>query len=771
MTQEELIPFVLEEKKRKETERAKQRELDDEMRRTARRELEEQANENKRFAEQRRMTFEEERRKLEHQVSLAQERQEVKKAPLSKAEAGRVIEQELEEQRIREELTRIEIEKIKEKERAEMEKQKLKHTKKDEHPSAFQNKDLLQKPIFDEKTDFKDGGDFDGLRISTKRGSVIDLSEGDGGVKDELDKRPVENRPVQKPVYGHPQPQPQAQSQTQPVIRRTKDTTKAAVNRKAENRKSFVELEIERQKAREEEARKEAEVARRIQAKKHMESNKSVEMRSEETKLKEHSPRETCQTNGVGGKTPSVKKQTNVETIIPQTNTTNVESPPTDEVDAKQPMQNETDSSESELKKAEDEEARRKRQEEKELFRKMQEEEKRRREAQKADLDKIRKEVDQKEAEEMMRLKLLKEEEKKKQREHERRLAEERHKDHTERQQGYEQEAVSRKTAFAAHKLILEQRVLKALEESKQENALSRRRASSFDHPTEGLDQDEPATKAEANEEYTSAGVKLRKANFERSGAKNDSKEDWRKKRYSLNIEHTRRLNPSPEDGPLRNSQPGSVGKKAPFSADDLFGKGAQAQIEREEELLRRVGGKVPANEGKLSKAKSVGDLSLKKGQSDDRNSNNVLRRVSFNGDNTDSVDGLPTFSDSRIQKELEEQRMREEVVKKETAEREKKHRLEEEKKKIVEVPAGKKETSLNEIKRNPLPSKIQVNKLECHNVIFYVGAQFFMKLLEKQNGRHAVFSPTEMRAKKICVIFQMADMVRENCHCVTTNL
>ena len=717
LTQEELIPFVLEEKKRKDEERAKQRELDDEMREKARRELDEQKEESKRIAEQRRVTFEEERRKLEHQVSLAQERQEVKKAPLSKTEAGRVIEQELEEQRIREELTRIEIEKIKEKERAEMEKQKLKHTKKDEHPSAFQNKDLVQKPIFDEKKDFLDGGDFEGLRISAKRGSVIDLSEIDGGVSGEVDKRPV-----QKPVFSQPQaprqPQAQPQSQTQPVIRRTKDTTKAAVNRKSENRKSFVELEIERQKAREEEARKEAEVARRIQEKKQVENNKGGEMRSDEIKAKERSPRETFQGNGLSGKTPPMKTQTKLETVVPQTNTAKVESPPMDEVDAKERMQNKADGIEAQLKKAQDEEVRRKRQEEKELFRQMQEEERRRREAQKADLDKIRREVDQKEAEELMRLKLLKEEEKRKQREHEQRLAQERHKDSIERQQGHEQEVASRKTAFAAHKLILEQRVLKALEESKQEN-LSKRRASSFEHRTEGFDQDEPASKSEGNEEYTSAGVKLRKATFEKAGARKDSKEELRQKRYSLNIEHTRRLNASPQDGPLRNSQPGSVGKKAPFSADDMFGKGAQAQIEREEELLRRVGGKVHAKEGKLSKAKSVGDLSLKKGQNGDRSSFNVLRRVSFNGDQTDAVDSFPSFSDSRIQKELEEQRMREEVVKKETTEREKKHRFEEEKKKTVEVPATKKETSLNEIKRNPLPSKIQVNKLECFSVIF----------------------------------------------------
>ena len=52
---------------------------------------------------------------------------------------------------------------------------------------------------------------------------------------------------------------------------------------------------------------------------------------------------------------------------------------------------------------------------------------------------------------------------------------------------------------------------------------------------------------------------------------------------------------------------------------------------------------------------------------------------------------------------------MREEIVKQEVLEREKRHRLEEEKKKTVEVSAGKKEMSLNDIKRNPLPNKIQV--------------------------------------------------------------
>ena len=714
LTQDELIPFVMEEKKRKDEERAKQRELDDEMRRKAREELNKQDEENKKIAEGRKAKFEEERQKLEKQTALAQEKQEPKKAPLSRTEAGRMIEEELEKQRIREELTRIEIEKIKEKEKFEMEKQKSKHAKKEEHPSAFHNKELVQKPIFDEKKDFLDGGDIQGTRISSKRGSVIDLSEGDVSVRNEVKKIPVENRPVQEPVYTQPQlqrqPQAQSQPQPQPVIRRAKESGKVAVSRKAENRKSFVELDIERQKEREEEARREAEIARRIHAKKQTDNNsKDVEVRREESKTKE----DRSATNGVGEKTPAVEKQPELETVVRQTNTAIVESPPVDQVDAKQRAENGAENGESQARKAEEEEERRKREEEKARFRQMQEEERKRREAHKADLERIRKEVDRKEAEEMMRVKLAKEEEKKKQREAERRKAEERDKDNVERQKGLEKEKESRKTAFAAHKLILEQRVLKALEESKQENTVPRRRASSFESPTEGFDLDEPIPKAaEGNEEFANGGVKLRKANFENAAARKDSKEELRKKRYSLNLEQSRRPVTSAEDASSRSKYPGSVGKKerASHYADDVFDKGTRAQMEREEDLLRRVGWKTHSNEGKLSKAKSLGDLSLKKGQNNDQSTRPVLRRVSLNRGDTDAVDGFPSFSDSRIQKELEEQRMREEVVKKEITEREKRHRHEEEKKKAVEIASGKKETSLNEIKRNPLPNKIQVS-------------------------------------------------------------
>lgn len=727
LSQEELIPFLMEEKKRKEEERAKQREIDEEMLKKARQEVYKQETESRKAAEQRKNTFQEERKRLEQQMSLAQEGQGQKKAPLSRSEAGRIIEEELEQQRMREELNRIEIEKIKEKERLEIEKQKLIHAKKEEHPSAFQTKGQIQTAVFDDKLDAPDGGNFQGVRFSSKRGSVIDLSE-EGGVSGPI-KGAIENRPLQEPVFAprpappQSQPQVQYQPQHQPVIRRSKDGAKPVTGRNPEYRKSIVELEIERQREREEEARREAEIARRVQS-----ANQGPQNKSEEIKSKDEHSRQVAESNAVAAKVPSVKKQTKKfekkseafkatgqgpknpvsggstgktsgfqtrngeESFVQQAKSTVVASSPVDEIDAfRQQVAN---GSGSEVNGLETEEER-KRREEKELFRLEQEEEKRRREAQRQDLERIRKEVDLKEAEEMLRVKLAKEEEKKKQRETERKLAEERQKDHAETLKRYENDATSRKTAFAAHKLILEQRVLKALEESKQESTVPKRRASSFDRPSEEFEQG--GSLGSERDEFSSGGVTLRKANFEKNGVRKDSKEELRKKRYSLNLHHTRRGINSLEDTSLGKDR---VTMEA---ADDVIVGRLKSQADV------NTGGE-QASEGKLSKAKSVGDLSFKKGtKNDEARSYPVLRRVSFTPDQTDSVDGVPSFSDSRIQKELEEQRLREEIVKQEVLEREKRHRLEEEKKKTVEVSAGKKEMSLNDIKRNPLPSKIQV--------------------------------------------------------------
>ena len=127
-------------------------------------------------------------------------------------------------------------------------------------PSAFQTKGQIQTAIFDEKLDAPDGGNLQGVRFSSKRGSVIDLSE-EEGVRCPV-KGAIDNRPLQEPVFvprpAPPQSQPQVQSQPhhQPVIRRPKDGAKPATGRNSEYRKSIVELEIERQREREEEARR-----------------------------------------------------------------------------------------------------------------------------------------------------------------------------------------------------------------------------------------------------------------------------------------------------------------------------------------------------------------------------------------------------------------------------------------------------------------------------------------------------------------------------------
>lgn len=712
LTQEELIPLVLAEKKRKEEERAKQREFNEELQRKAREEMKKLDEESQRNAEQRKTTFEEERRKLEYQMSLAQEGQEQKKVPVTRLEAGRIIERELEEQRLREDLTRIETERMKEKERVELAKQKFKSAKKDQHPSAFQSTDLIQTPIFDEKGDYVDKRDIQGVRISTKRGSVVDLIESD--VSFESIKPSEESVSHSEPFEIASQPQPLAQSHHQPVIRRAKDGGKPALNRLRENRKSIVELEIERQREREEETRKEAELARRIHAKQ-QEDGKGLSKMSEETKPNDK--KSSVKPPSVQRKTEKFEKKSEElkakefrpkskpEKSVPCVKNSELQPQIKEETISQSKMemimatssvgggidavkQRNENGAESSLK-IDETEAEGKRKEEKELFRQMQEEERRRREAQRLDLQRIRKEVDRKEAEELMRAKVAKEEEKKKQRDVERKMAEEREKDKEEMEEMQKQDMVSRRTAFAAHKLILEQRVLKALEESSQESTLAKRRASSFDDQTDFQLQGDTRC-SETPEGFDSGGVKLRKSTFEKNGGTKESKEDMRKKRFSLNLDSARR----------------GMKERVPCAIDGVAVNESQAQDIR--------GGKKVSNEGGFVKAKSLGNLSLKTdGRNDDLGSHPVLNKVSSNRDETDSVDGaLPSFSDCRIQRELEEQRMREATVKQEVKEREKWHRLEEGKKKTSEPSvAGKKEMSLSDIRRNPLPSKIQVKK------------------------------------------------------------
>ncbi|XP_015747675.1 PREDICTED: trichohyalin-like [Acropora digitifera] len=716
-TQENLIPIILEEKKQKDEERAKHKELNEELRRKAREELHKLDEETIRNAEHRKVVFEEEKRKLEHQTSVAQEERDIKKEPLTKIEAGKILEQEVEEQRLREALTRIELENIKERERIEQEKQKFKLAKKEEHPSAFQSTDLIQTSIIDDKGECVENGNNQAVRISSKRGSIVDLIEGD--VKFEPIKQPVENRPILEPVKSSSYPQTQSQQQPltsqhhQPVMRRTKDTGKPAPNRNAENRKSIIELEIERQREREEEMRREAELARRFHAKqqgddkfldKNGEETKPKEKKSsvskppsvqrktekfekkcEELKAKEYRPKQALEKSTPAAKPKSIQQPLIEEDTVIQSK----------KVDVMQ-RRNENDCAESSLESGETE-AQRKRREEKELFKQMQEEERQRQEAQRQDLERIRKEVDRREAEEMVRVKQAKEEEKAKQRELEIRMLEERQKESLQKEEKSKQDTISRKTTFAAHKLILEQRVLKALEESKQESSFSNRRASSFEPST-----DFSSLCDTVNEDLTSGGVKLRKASFEKNEARKDSTEDMRKKRFSFNLDGVHSGMNLSEHAPSRVVQSGSMKEGMAHAAEDI--KKSQAQD--------RKGRKENSNTGKLLKAKSLCDLSMKKdGKKDDLNSHPILNKPLSNR-SADSVDGgFPLFSDSRIQRELEEQRMREAIVKQESKERERWYRQEEEKKTTSEPPVtGKKEVSLRDIKRNPLPNKIQVS-------------------------------------------------------------
>lgn len=774
VTQENLIPIIFEEKKQKDEERAKHKELNEELRRKAREELHKLDEETIRNAEHRKVVFEEEKRKLEHQTSAAQEERDKKKEPLTKIEAGKILEQEVEEQRLREALTRIELENIKERERIEQEKQKFKLAKKEEHPSAFQSTDLIQTSIIDEKGECVENGNNQAVRISSKRGSIVDLIEGD--VKFEPIKQPVENRPILEPVKSASYPQTQSQQQPltsqhhQPVMRRTKDTGKPAPNRNAENRKSIIELEIERQREREEEMRREAELARRFHAKqqgddkfldKNGEETKPKEKKSsvskppsvqrktekfekkcEELKAKEYRPKQALEKSTPAAKPKSIQQPLIEEDTVIRSKT----------VDVMQ-RRNENDCAESSLESGETE-AQRKRREEKELFKQMQEEERQRQEAQRQDLERIRKEVDRREAEEMVRVKQAKEEEKAKQRELEIRMLEERQKESLQKEEKSKQDTISRKTTFAAHKLILEQRVLKALEESKQESSHSNRRASSFEPST-----DFSSLCDTVNEDLTSGGVKLRKASFEKNEARKDSTEDMRKKRFSFNLDGVHSGINLSEHAPSRVVQSGSMKEGMANAAEDI--KKSQAQD--------RKGRKENSNTGKLLKAKSLCDLSMKKdGKKDDLNSHPMLNKPLSNR-SADSVDGgFPSFSDSRIQRELEEQRMREAIVKQESKERERWYRQEEEKKMTSEPPVtGKKEVSLRDIKRNPLPNKIQVKKpnhssTNRESLTQSMAAQWETKLQSIPDGSDTKDKADHQRRKSVIEIEREEERRRE---------
>ena len=704
LTQEELISLVQEEKRRKDEERAEQRRVNDEKLQKTQEESLRHEQEVRRLAEQRRATFEEERRNLEHQVSLAQEGQEGKKGPVTRYEAGRIIEQELEEQRIREELTRMELEKIKEKEKLEFNRQKLKQAKKEKQPSSFRNTDAVQKPILEQTTQLETGTlELQKPVIIAKRGSIIELNE--AGEESKTEAKDLVN--------------------VQPLMRKANENIKPLAGRKALNKKSVVELEIERQKERDEEARRESENVHRSQAQRTSESaSKSIfefenatqkqPEKSNPKNMQLHFGKETSETNVFFGRKPTLRKQVEVDTIVEQRNVTVLESPPVEETDARKKHNN----GELQVEKpveTEDES----RGAEEEYDRQMEEKERKRREAEKEELYRLRKEVELREAEELMRLKVAREEERRRKREADLKEAAEREKERQEQLKAGQLDAASRKTAFAAHKVILEKRVLKALEERQQEAAISKRRSSSFDRPTDMVTQTEslPPVQRKSDgghgDDVSAVGVKLRRASFEKRGAQADDLRE--KKRHSLNLDHARRAMVAREDAASGPST-GAKKDRASLYAYNVVTRESQAQVETEAQLLRRAGTKSLPSNGMLTQAKSLGDVSNERERGGDVVPRMIIRDIPLTGDETDSgfvpADGLPVFADSRIQRELQEQRIREEVLRKEAAERERRNRLEEEKRKMSEPSSlsGKKDVNLNEIKKNPLPNKIVVS-------------------------------------------------------------
>ena len=669
-TQEELIPFFLEERKKKEEERKKKRLIEEERLKEAREERRRLDEEHVKEVALRKAAFQEEREKLQRQMTNAVEEEQPPKMPLSRTEASKMVERELEEQRIRELQTQMELERIKEIEKRELDKKKSKQPiKNEEHPAAYKKRSsVIEKPIFDD--------DMEGAQA--EKSSIEVESE-----RREDEARRLAERKKREAERAR------QQTESQVVLRRPKDRN-AGAEEKARNRKSIIELEIERQRAREEDLRLESE-KRQQEAQRFKEASLAMQSKTsnavsagsvertdsrnaeletqkererQEAKLKEQEARRIKEL---------VRNQSQGEFVEASARVESLRAPPAseDEIDAGLRLEGARIFEEEERRLEE-------------------EREKKRRE----ELEKVHREALKREADVLLREKRIKEEELHRKRQADLLEAEKREREKKEAEERQYKEAESRRASFHAHKIILEQRVLKALQEGSDQTGAVRRRAPE-DH-----------------------SVTLR----EKSGS--FSEEQRKAKRFSLNFDDASDPSLSQPEVRLRNKSEKKLGMRdrSTFYADEVVAREIQVRIEGEEGRHAETQSLKISERRKQFEKKDVTPtpspvekgrvVSSSRERRDAEKPQRRLRKVS-SGDVVDAGEvSVSAIADDRIRRELEEQRRKEEMLRKEAERREQERRknLEEERRKATSpVPPGQKVACVDEIKKTPLSNPKQV--------------------------------------------------------------
>lgn len=469
---------VLEDKKREEEERLRKRKIEEDLLRKARQDQREREEEQKKAMVERKALFEKERQRLLQQISLADQEDEVKRAPLSQKEAGKAFDRDLERQRGREKRIQEEKEQILGQERRELEKtkQNYQHNEREMPTNTSANE-------------------------GQRKTSVVEI-------KESVTRQP---KPVEKQTAS-------------------------------EKRKSFIELEIERQKAAEEELRKETE--RRMHERLHNQSSSGLQgdkfvksPRAVESPSRVNSDSKDVVDSGF--KVASINKVKNEESKTAET--------------------------------FEEEERQREREQQ----------------------EKIRKEFQVREAAELIKKKTIREEELRRKKEAELAVAEKCRRENEDREYRLVQEAKLRRTVFEAQKKFLEHKMKKEMEENEIQR-ISRRRTSSSSSTTSSERSDvleEPkklaVTPAKTDNEETAeqplkTSVKDRMATFQR----NESKENVHKTRKSFSVvdENMNGSWKTKEEVTMRNKAPRRDSKqnRTSFYAENLRAKEIQEQVERD---------------------------------------------------------------------------------------------------------------------------------------------------------------------------------------------
>ena len=320
--------------------------------------------------------------------------------------------------------------------------------------------------------------------------------------------------------------------------------------------------------------------------------------------------------------------------------------------------------------------------EEAEIERRVLEEEERRRLEQ---IEKIRQESQKREAEELVRQKNLREEELRRKKEQHLREAEKIKREEYEREQEALRHAEQRRFTFAAEKVKLEERVIRTMQENVSESSLKTRIPSTSSEPSRRQTSPSPSEEAEEDKQERRRSVRDAMSLFEKSAEQ--PKVVMRQKRQSLNLDDTATV-----------LKPSKNTNRASFYSDAVVSKEKKTT-----NAIQIISLEEQSHQNPPSRL-ALGNISSKRQQFESG------KQKSVENEKPQSLFSS-RISNSKIQKEMTELQRKEEEIR---SRREG----------FTRAPSTERDT-VDGIKRNPLPNKMQVGVVISFNNLICLFACF----------------------------------------------